>query len=769
MLRSLLLIIYFLAQLASAQEVSVEQNRREARELIERRYYNSDQEVDYKEALTKLEQNFTHKDVSSKDYLLTAWIHFVKNRALGAKPEEEDIGEAINTLNQAATKFPNDTEITFAKYYYSQFSKERFQRELSTKEIEELAKEKKLSSEQQAIYSLRIGAITDSKTQMQNYLEQTTDEPRAKTDTIERMGDLLLISEDATLARSCLETFERAITERPEVAIYYIKAAVCATKGLNFDKAHLYYRNAYDRQRDSKPYKEAYAGSLLLQYIMKKDKWDLDKKVAVLEEAFKLSPSFEIFAFRFSLSVVEEGEEAQKIQLARGEELFGEKVYDLYIYLYQMTDVNFTASVRKELLERIITLAKDDKEKLHFAFSSFLEDLSFNEELKYNRSKYARAFKLAKSYYKEYGASPNEVSIYSFLYLLQFFKTKNFEKLSQAKSLLGQIERQENASAPGAVETLTSSLIEKISNSTGFGENGASFKIKELISPKLESSTGIELFNLKLEEQEFTSLTFKEKYKEELIQVFAPKIVKFEAKDVKIQKQEEKDEVDGESEEISVPSLAENNSSAEDVIEFLNKSRELIGSRDFQGAASFCQSKLQEKNLKVLARNCLYHSYHKLKDYSNALKYVDEILSSDASDERAIMNKAHMIEYHTDQVGSHRAFINQSYQQFPNTEITTAIKEKLLYQDGMGSMDEYLKLSEHVAKGNFSKTLKARTLMNLGNIHYTKQDILKAVKTYNSCIKVGDKKYSKTCKGSLSGICLKNKEDKTIKIYCLRS
>ncbi len=766
-LKTALLILFSLG-LASA-EVNIEQNRREARTLIERRYYNSEFDIQAQDALAKLEENFAHPGVQAEDYLLAAWIHFVKNRALGAQSEEEDIGQAINILNRAATKFPDNTEIVFAKYYYSQFSKERFQRELSTKEVAELGQKKALTTEQLAIYSLKTGAISQSETLFENFLAQSNYQTTTKADWIERYGDLLLNSQDATLARSCLETFERAITERPEVAIYYVKAALCATKGLNFDRAHLYFRNAFERQKESTPYKDTYAKSLALQFVMKREKWEVEKMVSTLEEAFSLSPSFEIFALRFSVAIQKEGEEAQKTQLARGEELFGDKVYDLYIYLYQKSDINFSENVKKDLLERIIGLAKNDKAKLNFAFTSFLEGLSFNQGLGYDRDKYARAYKLAKKYYKEHGATARETSIYSFLYLLQFFKTKDFNKLNAAKILLDQIPPNVESQGLSALEELTKGLIQRISTKSGFEQRGATFKVKELVAPMLESSIGLEIFDFKLEEQEFSSLTFREKFKEELLSELAPKDIKAEMSQEKAQSEGPEREEEEEEENINNLALNESDENKESTFEFIKRSRELFSAKDYHGAIQHCLKGLNNEELKSYARTCLSESYHKLKDYPNSLKYTEETLAENPTDRNAVMSKAHILDAHTEQLGPYSAFVYESHKQFPNSELTTAIKEKLLYQRGMSSESEYMTLSAQIASGKYSKTLKARTLMNIGNIYYTKQDLVKAVKTYNSCIKISDKKYSKQCRTSLAGICQRNSEDKKIKMYCLRS
>lgn len=763
-------------ELAFAQAGAPE-NRRAARELIEQRYYNSNFDIDIKEALKKLEQNFVSPEVAPEDYLLAAWIYFAANRGLGAIPEEEDIGQAINILNQATTKYPENVDIPFAKYYYSQFSKERFQREQSTKEVEGLSSQKKLTKDQLAIYSLKIGAINQSKTLIQEYLSETADSAVKRADKLERYGDILLASQDATLARSCLETYERAITERPEVAIYYVKAAVCATKGLNFDRAHLYYRNAYERQKESKPYKEAYAGSLTLQYVMKKDKWEVDKQVATLEEAFTLLPNFKIFALRFSLALEKEGDEAQKVQLARGEELFGEKVYELYIYLYQKTDVNFSANVKKDLLERIIKMSKNDREQLHFAFTSFLEDLTLKEELSYNRTKYARAFKLAKNYYKEHGATPGEVGIYSYLYLLQFFKTKDFKKLQAAASLMKQIENREQSEQNdiySSLEKLINDLTNKISKDTGFAENGVVFKIKELLAPTLEESLGIKIFSFKLEEQEFSSLAFKESYKEEITKQFAPKLMEAEMKqreeaskklnpeDFEEGNEEEKDTV------VTLEADEEKKSNA-NALEFLKTSQELFSQKQYEKAVTHCLTGLNEEKLKTMARTCLTEAYHKLKDYQNALKYADELLTEAPKNREAVMKKAHLLDAHIEQLEPHRGFIYESHKEFPNSELTTAIKEKLLYQNGMDDINEYFDLANTIAAGRYSKTLKARTLMNVGNVHYTRQELLEAVKSYNSCTKIYDDKYSKKCKLHLASVCQKNPDNKEFKIYCLRS
>lgn len=771
--RSLTTLCYLLFILAPASaEVNVAQNRREARTLIEQRYYNSQFEVTAQEALAKLKENFASPNVAAEDYLLAAWIHFVKNRGLGAKSEEEDIGEAINILNQAATKYSNNVEIVYAKYYYSQFSKERFQRELSTKEVEELNRKKLLTPEQLAVYFLKTGAISQSSSYFEKFLAQNSSSSARKADAIERYGDLLLSSGDATLARSCLETFERAITERPEVSIYYVKAAECAIKGLNFDRAHLYYRNAYDRQKSSTPYKDAYANSLALQFVMKKEKWETQKMVDTLNEAFTLSPSFGIFALRFSVAIEKEGENEQKEQLARGEEIFGEKVYDLYIYLYQKSDVNFSESVKKDLLERIIALAKDKKDKLHFAFTSFLEGLSFNQKLGYDRAKYARAYKLAKAYYQEQGAMADEVSLYSFLYLLQFFKTKDFNKLTAAKSLLNEIERSDSSRSPGTVEEFTRDLIQKIASKSGYEEHDASFKIKELLAPTLESSLGFALFDFKLEEQEFSSLTFKEKYKEEFLNKLAPKDIKAEVAtslEEGVSDDDEDEEKAGTQRLANIASEEKIQEDNKESIDFINKVREFFGAKDYQAAINLCLTGLQKEELKSYARSCLSDSYHELKNYTKALKYIEESLTADPSNKTAVMDKAHILDAHMEQLGAHRNFVYESHKQFPGNELVTSIKEKLLYQSGMGSMDEYMALSAQIASGKYSKALKARTLMNVGNIYYTKQDILKAVKSYNSCIKMSEKKYSKKCKDSLAGVCRQSGEDKKIKIYCLRS
>lgn len=788
----IVLIFFFGLNVAQSQTLDSapsnnSQRHKQARLIIEAHYFEQDSPKVWDEAKELLEANIAQESATLEDYLLLARAYFLRSARMGDKKSEDDITEALNILSRAKLKFPQSPAPIFYIFYYNLFSEDRYRKGIALNDmVQSMKVSKRFGPDMQAIYYLTLGAVAQSKDLLQVYLNQDNTSALDRAQFLDHYGSLMLELNDATLARQCVEVYERAITERPEVALYYAKAAICASRGIDFDRSHLYFKNAYNLMKDVPSYRKAYAGSLIVQLLMKKDQWDAAKQLSTVREAYDLSPTKETFAVMLEVSLEHETTAKQFSLLKSGEEYFKDQIYDFYLFLYhQQKSGDVKSPLRRHVLAKIIEHSKTLKHQALYAYVSFLESVEFKETLSYRKAAFAKAFQKARACASHLSEENICRSIFASLYLFQYLQTENIKKLMMADKIL----KQSKVKGPDIIHQTVLDLAKKIDLKNNYQTPGLFDEIKRTIARYLKTYLDLNVYDFNIERQMFASIDYRQKVLalkfDEDNQIVASTNAEDQTEQQSTaQENEGQDDKQDQENESAAPEAKSNLNTASKVLnekvanaqielkertelsEKLDQIHEHLRLKQYPQAIAGYESLLTHEKMRPVALQALAPLHHDLKQYDRSLKYNEELLKIDPNNKKATIDKAHLLSSHMKRFESDYDFYLEADRKFPNQEDILAGLLQALYNQGMNQAPKFESVAKRIISGRFNKELRAKAHMNLGNMNLTKKDYSAAVKNYESCAQIRGQRHLKTCQNSLKYTCSVAPDKKSLSGLC---